>query len=133
MRVVIDEGVPRHLVQALRERGFDASRFRRGWTSLANGQLLDAVEAEGFAVLVTDDKNIATQQNLAKRDLAIVALPHNKRRLIIEHVDDIADTLRRVGRGQHVVMGLDGTRRVTWIADGRSVTEEMPPVAIFTL
>ncbi len=85
------------------------------------------------STLVTNDKNIANQQNLAKRELAVVALPHNKRRLIIERVADIADTLHRVGRGQHVVMGLDGTRRITWFDEGRSVTEEMPPIANFTL
>lgn len=40
MKVFVYEGVPRQLVDALRERGVDASRFPRGWISLSNGELL---------------------------------------------------------------------------------------------
>jgi hypothetical protein len=36
--------------------------------------LLDAAEAAGFEVLVTTDKNLPHQQNLAQRRLAIVVL-----------------------------------------------------------
>jgi hypothetical protein len=39
-----------------------------------NGELLDAAEAAGFDVLLTTDKNIRHQQNLAKRRLAIVVI-----------------------------------------------------------
>lgn len=42
--------------------------------TLQNGALIAAAEAEGFEVLVTTDKNLKYQQNLAGRRLAIVVL-----------------------------------------------------------
>jgi hypothetical protein len=39
-----------------------------------NDDLLDAAEAAGFEVLLTTDKNLRHQQNLAKRTIAIVVL-----------------------------------------------------------
>ena len=46
----------------------------RGWSQLTNGELLDAAEREGFAVLVTTDTNLKYQQNLESRRLAVVVL-----------------------------------------------------------
>lgn len=41
---------------------------------MSNGELLDATEREGYAVLVTTDSNIKYQQDLTVRRLAIVVL-----------------------------------------------------------
>jgi hypothetical protein len=41
---------------------------------LRNGELLIAAEAAGFDVLVTTDKNMRCQQNLAGRKIALVVL-----------------------------------------------------------
>ncbi len=41
-----------------------------GWGLLKNGDLLIAAEAHGFDVLLTGDKNLSYQQNLAGRRLA---------------------------------------------------------------
>ena len=46
----------------------------RGWSQLKNGELLDAAEKDGFAVLVTTDANLKHQQNLTSRRLAVVVL-----------------------------------------------------------
>lgn len=56
----------RHEVTTAYERG--------GWATLKNGELLDAAEREGFAVLVTTDSNLKYQQNLQSRQIAIVVL-----------------------------------------------------------
>lgn len=131
MKVVIDEGVPRHLASALIEQGIDASRFPRKWISLSNGVLIRACEAEGYDVLVTNDKNIADQQSLQGKRLAVVALPHNRRRAIIERIEDIADTLRRANPGEHIVIEIDGTQTIRRIVDGSVVEERLPAVATF--
>ncbi|ACK85327.1 hypothetical protein [Methylorubrum extorquens] len=131
MKVVIDEGVPRHLASALIEQGIDASRFPRKWISLSNGVLIRACEAEGYDVLVTNDKNIADQQSLQGKRLAVVALPDNRRRAIIERIEDIADTLRRANPGEHIVIEIDGTRTIRRIVDGSVVEERLPAVATF--
>ncbi len=41
---------------------------------MKNGELLDAAEKEGFAVLVTADANLRYQQNLTSRRITIVVL-----------------------------------------------------------
>jgi hypothetical protein len=51
-----------------------ATTFERGWSKLKNGELLDAAEKEGFAVLVTTDSNLKYQQNLQVRQIAVVVL-----------------------------------------------------------
>jgi len=51
-----------------------ATAFERGWAKLKNGELLNAAEAEGFAVLVTTDSSLRYQQNLTARRIAIVVL-----------------------------------------------------------
>jgi hypothetical protein len=45
-----------------------------GWSTLSNGELLDAAERE-FDLLVTTDQALRTQQNLSKRKIAILVLP----------------------------------------------------------
>src|ERR1700721_1689489 len=46
-----------------------------GWDRLKNGDLLKVAQELGFEVLVTCDRNLAVQQNLRNRKLAIVVLP----------------------------------------------------------
>lgn len=46
----------------------------RGWSQLKNGELLDAAEKDGFAILVTTDANLRYRQNLTSRKLAIIVL-----------------------------------------------------------
>lgn len=131
MKVIVDEGVPRHLVDALRKVGIDAHRFRKAWEQVSNGKLIAAIEAEGFDVLLTNDKNIASQQNLQGRAIAIVALPLNRRSAIVARIADIVDTIRRARPGQHIVMHLDGSRHVAGFISGDMIEEELPPVATF--
>ena len=133
MRTVVDEGVPRQLVQALRDHGIDADRFPRHWAALGNGALLRTIEEAGFSVLVTNDKNMAHQQSLQGRSIAVVALPSNKRRLILERVEAIADTVAHAKPGEHVVMGLDGRRIIHTVIDGTPVSRELPAVAPFKM
>ena len=50
---------------------------RRGWSEFANGELIRAAEAAGFDCIVTADRNLRNQQNLACRKIAIVVLGTN--------------------------------------------------------
>src|ERR1022692_4571017 len=47
---------------------------QQGWDKLRNGDLLTAAEDAGFEILLTTDKNMRYQQNLAGRKIAIVVL-----------------------------------------------------------
>jgi len=61
--------------------GHDVSHTRdQGWTNLANGKLLATAATAGFVVMVTADKNIRHEQNLAALPLAVLELdlPRNR-------------------------------------------------------
>ena len=70
MLVVFDKGTPRTLARYLIDHHAVTEARARGWAELENGELL--AEAAGFEVLVTTDKNLSYQQNLAARRIAIV-------------------------------------------------------------
>ena len=60
MRILFDTGTPRGLAAFLTGHSVEEARTR-GWEELANGELIDAAEQAGFALLVTTDKNIRYQ------------------------------------------------------------------------
>jgi hypothetical protein len=63
---------------------------------------LSTAEAEGFAAIITTDKNLRYQQNLASRRLSIVVLMTTDWRLIRQHTDYIAKALTGLATGSHV-------------------------------
>ena len=73
MRVLFDQGTPVPLRDHLSQHTVDTA-FERGWSELVNGELLDTAEREGYHLLITTDRNLKFQQNLANRQLAIVVL-----------------------------------------------------------
>ena len=73
MRVLFDQGTPVPLRQHLPNHSIRTA-FELGWSALKNGELLARAEAEGFEALVTTDRNLKYQQNLAERRIAIVVL-----------------------------------------------------------
>ena len=73
MRVLFDQGTPVPLRQSLAHHEV-ATAYELGWSTLKNGELLEAAERAGFAVLVTTDLNLRYQQNLSSRRIAIVVL-----------------------------------------------------------
>jgi hypothetical protein len=73
VRVLFDQGTPVPLRQFLPQHEVSTA-FERGWSTLRNGELLDAAEQAGFEVLVTTDANLQYQQNLRSRRIAIVVL-----------------------------------------------------------
>ena len=132
MRVVVDEGVPRQLVAALRNAGLEAHRFKPIWKGFTNGRLLAAIERDGYDVLLTNDKNMASQQNLRGGTVAVVALPTNRRATIMSRLADIIDTLGRAAPSQYLAIEHDGSRRAHRIGpDGLTTVEELPSVPPF--
>lgn len=73
MRILFDQGTPVPLRESLSHHEV-SSAFELGWSTLKNGELLDAAEREGFAVLVTTDSRLRYQQNLDARHIAVVCL-----------------------------------------------------------
>lgn len=48
------------------------------WDEISNGALIEAAELAGFDVVITTDKNIRYQQDLASRRIALVVLGNSQ-------------------------------------------------------
>jgi hypothetical protein len=129
MRVVVDEGVPRTLVASLRKAGVDAACFPEDWRGLTNGKLLSEVEKAAFDCLVTNDRNVVHQIGRRNGRVIVIALPTNRRSVVVHRAADIADTIRRAMSGDLIVIDPDGTRRRLGVSAG--AFESLPPVAPF--
>ena len=70
MRILLDESVPGRLGPLLTGHS-SVTVQRRGWASIKNGELL-ALAAVEFDVLLTADKGMEYQQNLAALPVAIL-------------------------------------------------------------
>lgn len=105
MLILFDQGTPvplrpfliGHTVQTAAEQG---------WSTLANGKLLDAAEAAGFEVLVTTDKNLPQQQNLRPRKLAIVVLGNAQWPVLKWHVQLVVDAINSTKPGSYAVVDI---------------------------
>jgi hypothetical protein len=73
MRVLFDQGVPRGPAASLRNHEVTEARKLR-WERISNGALLRLAEDAGFNLLLTTDKNVRYQQNLAERSISVVVL-----------------------------------------------------------
>jgi hypothetical protein len=89
MLVLFDNGTPRTLARYLIDHHAVTEARARGWEQLENGDLLTVAEAAGFEVLVTTNKNLPYQQNLAGRKLAVVVLGKGRWSLIKPHVAQV--------------------------------------------
>jgi hypothetical protein len=76
LKVLFDVNVPRRLRGLLLDDEVSTAQ-EEGWATLENGELLRAAEQAGFDVMITADQNIAYQQNLSLRNIAIIVLPTN--------------------------------------------------------
>ena len=98
MRVVFDQATPVPLRRYLKGHSVRTAA-QQGWDRLGNGDLLAAAEEDGFEVLVTTDKNMRYQQNLAARKIAIVVLGKGLWPLIEPHVQHVAAAVNAASPG----------------------------------
>jgi hypothetical protein len=78
MLILFDHGTPKGLMAALVGHTIITAQAK-GWDTLDNGALLDAAETAGVDLLLTTDRRIRYQQNLAGRKIALVVLTQLRR------------------------------------------------------
>jgi len=96
MRILLDHNTPVPLRHWLSEHEVETG-YERGWAELTNGELLRMSEEAGFDVVITTDKGIRYQQNLAGRKLALVLISTNdwtrirkSKALVVESISSVA-------------------------------------------
>jgi hypothetical protein len=95
VKILFDQGTPLPLRAALSGH-LVSTVYEMGWAELANGELLDAAEAQQFEVLVTTHKNLRYQQNLSTRRIAILVLPFASWPRLKSHAGAIAQVIGRM-------------------------------------
>lgn len=98
MRVLLDENLPHALRHSLSHHETATAAYC-GLAGYKNGALLKAAVEAGFDVLVTGDKTLQHEQNLAGCNIAIVLLSANAWRVIEPHVGMIAAAIDRATPG----------------------------------
>jgi predicted nuclease of predicted toxin-antitoxin system len=73
VRILFDQGTPVPLRDHLPGHSVETA-YEKGWSALHNGDLLVKAEAE-FDLLITTDRNLRHQQDLAALHVAILVLP----------------------------------------------------------
>jgi predicted nuclease of predicted toxin-antitoxin system len=90
MRILLDESVPAKF-GALLTGHTTVTVQRQGWTSIKNGKLLALAASEDFDVLLTADKGMAYQQNLATLPVSILIVLAKSNR-----IEDLALAVPRI-------------------------------------
>jgi hypothetical protein len=101
MRILFDQATPVP-IRAYLERHVVSTASQQGWHTLTNGDLLTVAEAAGFDVLLTTDKNLRYQQNLATRKIAIVVLGHQQWPHLRPHVQRVVEAINTAVHGSYV-------------------------------
>ena len=100
MRVLFDQGTAVPLRRSLTGHHVDTA-YERGWSTLANGDLLAAAESDGYELLLSTDKNLRYQQNLASRSIAVLVLSSTSWPRIQRHIPDIQTAIDTISPGEY--------------------------------
>lgn len=101
MRILLDHNTPAPLRYALQGHQVDTA-YERGWAEVTNGELLTAAEAAGFDLIITTDKGIRHQQNLAGRKLSLLVLSTNDWTRIRQFKTLVASAVTSIQAGAYV-------------------------------
>ena len=101
MLILFDHSTPGPLLYALKGLVI-VEAVERGWDRLVNGDLLNEAGNAGFDLLVTADKNIRYQQNLAVRRIFIVVLRNAQWPVLRQYVDRVVAAVAAATPGSYV-------------------------------
>lgn len=99
MKIIFDQGTPAPLRNALSGHSVSTA-FELGWSSLANGDLLQQAEGQ-FDLLITTDQNLRYQQKLTGRNLAILVLPTTSWPEIKKHQAEVVTAVSAIKPGEY--------------------------------
>lgn len=100
-QVLLDENLPHALRNHLPNHDVVTAAYA-GLAGYKNGALLRAANEAGFDVLVTGDKTLPFEQNLAGQKMALVSLSANAWRTIRGHVETIAAAVNAATPGSFI-------------------------------
>jgi hypothetical protein len=119
MRILFDQNVPRVLRNLL--PGHDVrTAAEMGWSTLVNGDLVDAADRGGFEAIITADKNFRSQVDITSRGLAVITLSTNHWPTLQRGVAAVMQALQQARPGSYQDAAVGRFRR------GRSASPPRP-------
>ena len=101
MLILFDHGTPKGLIRALPGHTIFTAQSR-GWDRLTNDALLNAAEESALDLLLTTDRRIRYQQNLAGGKIALVVLTGTTKWVLVRlHVERIAAVVNAATPGRY--------------------------------
>ena len=110
MRVLFDQATPVPIRPFLKDH-YVRTAAEEGWDTISNGELLNAAESAGFDVLVTTDRNLSYQQNLASRRLAIIVLSRQQWPQVRAHVHQVVEAVAAAVPGSFTEVVIPSEKR----------------------
>ncbi len=103
-KVLLDENLPVKIKYRLKDICEIYTVRDRNWNSLENGNLIAAMEKDNFDFLITSDKNLQYQQNLAKYSIGFIILnvPDNNYETILPMIEKIKSILQNKDKAKLV-------------------------------
>ena len=109
MLIIFDQATPVPIRPYL-ERHTVRTAAQQGWDKLSNGELLTAAEEAGFDLLLTTDKNMRHQQNLAGRKIAIVVRGRQQWPQLEPHIQLVIDVVNAATPGSYSAVDIPFTQ-----------------------
>jgi uncharacterized protein YfbU (UPF0304 family) len=105
-KVLLDENLPVKLKYRLQDVCEIYTVKDKGWNALENGELIKAMQEDGFDYLLTSDKNLQYQQNLVKYSMNFIILnvSNNNYETILPLIDKIKKILTAAIREQLTIV-----------------------------
>ena len=92
MKILFDNCTPNPIARSL--SGHEVTFARHiGWHELKNGELIQRAEDAGFELILSTDRNIKYQQNLAGRKIAILVFGQQNWNLLRPHIQFVVDAV----------------------------------------
>ncbi len=100
--MLLDECVPKPLATKIITHTVKTTQ-EMGWTSKKNGELVKLAELE-FDLFITADQNMAYQQSLNDRNIAILLLPTNRWTILSKNIDKINEANENIGGKKYLTL-----------------------------
>jgi hypothetical protein len=107
MLIIFDQATPVPIRPYL-NRHTVRTAAQQGWDQLKNGDLLTVAEQAGFDILLTTDRNMLYQQNLAGRKIAILVLGRQQWPQLRPHIQIVVDAVNAATPRSYLEVDIPG-------------------------
>lgn len=108
-RAILDEVVPADFITLFDKADLVIAAFPAAWRSLSDGHVIDRAIDGGYVWLITCDKQMPFQQNLAGKPLSVMVLPSARIRELAPIRAALYEALNSPVPGCFVTLDEDGT------------------------